>query len=124
MTFDGILPSGWHISSRLMAALKLPDESLIEVSKTGEYYITDGGGTVVAHGTDYHPSPFVAGWPDVLCGLLSFLEHDAETYRQFMGPVPEGHDTYLFGDTGAEWAYLNDSELASARFEMDPEGIR
>jgi len=42
--------------------------------------------------------------PDMLRGLCSFLSADAETYQADMGPT-DG-DGYLFGEIGAEAAYM------------------
>ena len=56
------------------------------------------------------------GWGDsreMLRSLASFLYADAELYRRHMGPITEPYeDGYLFGHGVAEWAYMNDDELA------------
>lgn len=126
MTFDGTLPSRWDISPRLMARWTFDDNSTIEVSVHGGYVLTDPNGEVLNEGNDFQPGAGVTCWADVLCAFVSFMEHDAETYRHFMGPVPDDeiHDGYLFGDDGAHWCYQHEDELSYLRNEMDPEGIR
>lgn len=123
MFTGGTLPTGWQISSRLLASCTFQDGSTIEVG-LAEYYVTEADGEIVAQGTDFHPSVLTECWEDVLCSFISFLEHDAEVYGHYMGQVPKGHDPYLFGLFGAEWAYSHSNELSEIRYDMDPEGVR
>ena len=123
--FNAVLPPGWDISPRLMARWTFDDGSTLEVSVSAGYFLTAADGTVLHQGTDFHPGAGVNCWEDVLCAFISFMEHDAEVYRHYMGePLPEHHDGYLFGDKGAEWCYMHDDELSSLRCDMDPEGVR
>lgn len=122
MDFDGRLPQGWDISSRLMARWTFSDGSTIEVSRT-EIVLTDSTGKVL-HESDDLRVPMATGWPQVLVAAVSFLEHDGERYRHFMGPITESYeDPYLFGDEGAEWAYMHDDELSALRSDLDPDGV-
>lgn len=125
MTFDGTLPNGWDISSRLMARWTFEDGSTIEVDSSGEYYLSAANeyfpnrpGRILAHGTDFRPSPLSTGWADILGAMVSFLSADAESYRYTMGNE-EPDDGWLFGRDGAEWAYLHDAELSMLSLDLE-----
>lgn len=118
MTFDGTLPKGWEISSRLMAQWTFEDGSTVEVASSGEYFLTSRGGRILASGSDFHPSPLTTGWTDILGAFVSFLSADAESYR-YHGMGDEPQDGWLFGQDGAEWAYLHDDELSMLGLELE-----
>lgn len=111
------LPAGWHISSRLAAAFKLGDGSLIEYDGA-TYWITDDAGKVLDSGDDYRPSPLHHSWSPKLGGLLSFLSHAAEQYRYNMGDG-EPDDGWTFNAAVGEWAYMHDDELQMCQLDLD-----
>lgn len=118
MGFDGKLPTGWGISSRLLAEHVFEDASSIEVGSDGIYRINAPDGRTIAHGSDFRPSPLSTGWADVLSAFVAFLSADAEAYAYGKGVEPE--NGWLFGADGAEWAYLHDSELDMLSMELEP----
>jgi hypothetical protein len=54
--------------------------------------------------------------------LLSFLGNEADRYRAWMGSGDaQPHEGWSFTEGIAEWAYLNEDEIAMAREEIEGE---
>jgi len=55
---------------------------------------------------------------EVIAAVVSFLLAEADNYRQAMG-AREPADGWIFNAAVAEWAYLNDDELADLAQQLD-----
>ena len=116
------VPAPMFISSRLMAALKLPDGSTAHVSYLGRTYegrqhyewaIDDADGKQLGTDNDLHSgvgSP--ADYREAMESLLAFLGAAAES-------TDGGENADLFPIAVVEWARENSDEIGSLAYELE-----
>lgn len=116
------VPAPMFISSRLMAAVKLPDGSTIHVSYLGSTYegrqhygwaIDDANGKHLGAGEDLksgYGAP--ADYREAMSSLLSFLGAAAES-------LEEGENANLFPRAIVDWARQNNDEIVMMAFDLE-----
>ncbi len=106
-----------HISSRLVAALHIPNVGTLHLRAEGReaenrvqyhYIVEDTNHQVIHEGHDLCSGVgFDVDYTSTMESLLAFLEHYGEEYQ---------HD--MDGTDFEEWCYLNSDELSMARFDL------
>ncbi len=132
------IPAPLVIGPRLMPALRIPNVGTLSIAPDHwespgrmvfKWAVDDADGKELGEGADISSPVFAtkpgedleatisAMLPRALSSLISFLNHDAETYRPNMRPTKDG-----FNAAVQEWAYMNSDELEIAALDLDPEG--
>lgn len=121
------------VTSRLLPGVRVADVTIsmqakdVRRDETGERlfwrYVLDGPVGPLYEAEDVScpwsgVEPDAAMYREMLRTVLSFLSAEADAYRSTMGGRPPV-DGWLFNADIAEWAYLNDDEIANVQFALE-----
>jgi hypothetical protein len=88
---------------------RITTRCVVEDNDGRELYVGDGPSSACGAEPDYL---------ELMRSTISFIAHDGEGYRRTMSTEPP-EDGWGFNGAVAEWAYMNDNELAMT---LDEEG--